>query len=66
MTRASAAQNVQFGRGHPAELPHPITAPNGGSRVRGLIAARCPARIDPSRAGHQDRRKGNQGSHCHE
>ena len=25
MTRASAAQNVQFGPGHPAELPHPIT-----------------------------------------
>ena len=33
MTRASAAQNVQFGRGHPAELPHPITAPNGSARV---------------------------------
>jgi hypothetical protein len=33
MTKASAAQNVPFGRGHPAELPHPITAPNGGSRA---------------------------------
>ena len=30
MTRASPAQNVPFGHGHPAELPHPITAPNGG------------------------------------
>jgi hypothetical protein len=30
MTTASAAQNVQFDRGHTAELPHPITSPNGG------------------------------------
>jgi len=51
----------------------PITAPRirigrqiGGSRARGLIAACCPARIDPERAGRQDRRKGNQGSHRHE
>jgi hypothetical protein len=33
---------------------------------RGLIAACCPARIGPERAGRQDRRKGNQGSHRHE
>jgi len=40
--------------------------PASGSRARGLIAACCPARIDPERACRQDRRKGNQGSHRHE
>ena len=35
-----------------------MAAPIGGSRARGLIAACCPARIDPERADRQDRRKG--------
>jgi hypothetical protein len=30
MTGANATQNVPFKRGHPVELTHPITAPNGG------------------------------------
>src|ERR1700683_892795 len=47
MTTASAAHNVQFGRGHTAELPHPITAPNGGyasavALTTGLIWRRSP------------------------
>lgn len=29
MTGVGAAQNVPFGRGHPAELSHSVTAPNG-------------------------------------
>ena len=32
MTTAGTAQNVQFGRVYAADLPHPATAPNGGSR----------------------------------
>ena len=32
-TPLTSAQTSPFGYGHPAELPHPITAPHGGSRA---------------------------------
>ena len=33
-TPLTSAQTSPFGYAHPAELPHPITAPHGGSRAR--------------------------------
>jgi predicted ATPase/class 3 adenylate cyclase len=49
-----------------ANRSRPMTIQIGGSRARGLIAACCPAWIDPERAGRQDRRRGNRGSHRRE